>query len=129
MNTPSQKVLLTTEGFLTSIDLIDHAEGKAAKLLRHEHPRVHLVRIHVKRETVHSGAPRFSARAMAERFGPDHVVHATGGQPETAVNAAIDKLERAVLSAVGAAKHNKHHPHPVELAVDLPKAVGGGGGA
>lgn len=129
MNTSTQKILLTTEGFLTSLDLIDHAGEKAAKLLRHEHPRVHLVRIHVKRETPHSGVPHFSARATAEHAGPDHVVHASGSQPEAAVNVAVDKLERAFLAAVGAARHHKHHPRPVELAVDLPKAVGGGGGA
>ncbi|HEX2855331.1 MAG TPA: HPF/RaiA family ribosome-associated protein [Opitutaceae bacterium] len=129
MNTSSPKILLSTEGFLTSLDLIDYADGKAAKLLRHEHPRVHLVRLHLKRETPHSGAPHFSARATAEHAGPDHVVHASGSHPEAAINAAVDKLERALTGAAGAARHLKHHPHPVELAVDLPKAAGGGGGA
>jgi ribosome-associated translation inhibitor RaiA len=115
-------MILTTDGFSARAELTPHAESKVAKLLRHVHPRVQLVRVHVKLEQPHSGPTFFSVRATAERPGSDHVVHAEAAQPEMAVNAAFDKLERTLTSAAGARKHQQHHPHPTELAAQLPKA-------
>jgi len=122
MNTTPQTVTLTTEGFPARAELTALAGEKAAKLLRHGHPRVNTVRLHVKLETPHSGVPFFAARGTTEHAGPDHVVHATAAEPEAAIRAAVDKLERALTTSAGARKHDQHHPHAIDLAGVIPKA-------
>lgn len=107
LNTPS--VILTTEAFTSRPELHLHAETKCAKLFRHLHPRVQLVRVHVKHYAPHAEEAYFAARATAEHSGPDHVVHAEGNEPESAINAVVDKLERALASAAGLRKHQMHH--------------------
>ena len=123
MTTTPPQVLFTTEGFPARPELNAFAADKAAKLLRHSHPRVNLVRLHLKRETPHRGAAIFCARATIEQAGPDHVVHATATEPETAIKSAVDKLERALTTSAGARKHQQHHPHAVDLGATLPKAA------
>lgn len=119
MNTSPSQVLLHTEGFAPREELIAHAEAKAGKVLRHSHPRVHLVRITVKRHTPHSGAPFFAVRATTENEGPDHVVHADGAEPETAINEAMHKLERALTATAGAHKHRLHQSSLAKAAADV----------
>lgn len=109
MNASPSRVLLTTDGFTARPELTAHAETKAARLFRHSHPHVHLVRIGVKRNLPHSGAPFFAARATAEHEGPDHVSHAEGMEPEAAINEVVDKLERSLTAAAGKRKHRLHH--------------------
>jgi|GEM_PF-3355216 len=121
MNTSPQKIIVTTEGFPIRPELTAHAEEKGAKLLRHTHPRVNVVRLHIKRETPHVGPISFSVRATAEHNGPAAVVHAEAPQPEAALRSAIDKLERALTTTAGARKHEQHHPHAVDLSANLPK--------
>ncbi len=112
-NSPS-RVLLRTEGFALRDELTAHAEEKAGKLMRHSHPRVHLLRLNVKLETPHSGAPFFAVRAIAENEGPDHIVHAEGSEPESALNDAVHKLERALSGSAGERKHRLHQPSPAK---------------
>lgn len=116
MNTSPSPVLLHTEGFAMREELTAHAEAKADKLLRHSHPRVHRVRINVKRHTPHSGASFFAVRATAENEGPDHIVHADGAEPETAINEAMHKLERALAASAGARKHRMHRASLAKIA-------------
>jgi ribosome-associated translation inhibitor RaiA len=123
MNAYPQNLILTTDGFAARAELTTHAEAKVTKLLRHTHPRVHLVRVHVRLEKPHSGPAFFAARATAERAGSVHVMHGEAAEPETAITEAFDKLERALTAKAGARKHAQHHPHPVELAAQLPKAI------
>jgi ribosome-associated translation inhibitor RaiA len=104
--TASPSLILTTEGFSARAELSAHAETKSAKLLRHTDPRVHLVRINVKRHAPHSAAVYFAVRATAENDGADHVAHADGAAPEAAINSAVGKLERA-LSETAAARKNR----------------------
>ena len=121
MNTSPPKIIVTTEGFPIRPELTAHAEEKGAKLLRHTHPRVSAVKLHVKRETPHAGPVSFSVRATAEHSGPADVVHAEASQPDAAIRSAIDKLERALTTSAGARKHEQHHPHAVEITTNLPK--------
>jgi ribosome-associated translation inhibitor RaiA len=107
MNTPARTLILSTDGFAHRADLATHAEAKAMKLSRHAHPHVGLVRLHVKRETPHAGAPYFSTRATAEAAGPDYVAHARSPEPITAINAAFDQLERAATKAARAWRTRK----------------------
>lgn len=108
MNASRSRVLLTTDGFAARVELTTHAETKAAKLFRHSHPQVHFVRINLKRTVPHSGAPFFAARASAEHEGRDHISHAKGAEPETALNEGVDKLERALSGTAGKRKHGLH---------------------
>jgi hypothetical protein len=108
MNPPTPRVLLTTDAFALRPELVAYAEAKAARLFRHSRPRVHLVRINVKYNLPHSGIAFFSARATAEHEGLDHISHADGPEPETAINAAVGKLERALTAAAGLHKHALH---------------------
>ena len=119
MKTSPAHVLLTTEGFSPRDDLALLAEAKGAKILRHLNPRVHLVRVHVKRQAPRSGAPFFAARATAENEGPDHVTHAEGAEPATAVNQVIAKLERALAGTAGARKHRWHEAAPALALAEI----------
>ncbi len=118
MNTSPPRVLLRTDGFALRDELIAHAEAKAGKLTRHSHPHVHLVRIDVKRHAPHSSTPYFAVRATAENEGPDHVVHAEGAEPESAINEAVHKLERALANSAGELKHRLHRPSPLKAMAD-----------
>lgn len=108
MNVTKPRVIVSTEGFSVRPDLILHVEAKAAKLRRHQVPRVGHVRIHVRRETPHAGAPVFAVSAAAETRGPDLVAHGSAAKPETAINAAFVKLERAAKAAAGVKKVGRH---------------------
>lgn len=108
MNTPTSRLILTSEGFSPREEDRTHADEKAAKVLRHTTPRVDLVRLHLKRETPHSAPVRFTARATAEHAGPDHVIHAEADEPATAINTAFAKLERVLSSVAGLRKHERH---------------------
>jgi ribosome-associated translation inhibitor RaiA len=121
MNSIPPKVILSTEGFATRPELAAHAEEKAAKLLRHSHPRVLRLRINLKHQKPHAGQPHFFARALAEGDGANHIAHAVAAQPEAAINAVVDKLERAISSSADARKYEQHHPHEIDLPGALPK--------
>lgn len=105
---PATPLLLTAEGFTARADLIALAEAKAAKLLRHRVPAVSRVRVHVKLETPHEGPPLFAACATADTAGPDFIAHGSGDEPEAAVHAVFDRLERAIADAAGLRKHKRH---------------------
>lgn len=108
MNNPTSALILTCDGFALRPELRTLAEEKTAKLLRHDRPRVHLVRAHVKHEAPHGAAPTFNVRATAEHAGPDHIVHASASEPAGALHAAFTKLERALRDAAGSLKRARH---------------------
>lgn len=101
-------LLFTAEGFAARADLIALADAKVAKLLRHRSPSVGRVRVHLKLETPHEGLPVFAACATADTAGPDFVAHGSGDEPEAAVHAVFDRLERALADAAGVRKHKRH---------------------
>ncbi len=113
MNPTEPKVILSAEGFTARPDLMERAEVKAAKLRRHEHPRVGHVRLHVRLATPHNGTKVFTVTATAETCGPDLVAHSEAARPETALNAAFTKLERAITAAAGERKHARQALAPV----------------
>jgi ribosome-associated translation inhibitor RaiA len=115
MNPTEPTTILYTEGFHARDELRMRVDMKAAKLRRHEHPRVGHVRIHIRRETPHSDA-RFSVSAIAELRGILFNAHGLGGTPESAINTAFDKLERAVAEAAGARKRKLRHARAVEFS-------------
>ena len=123
MNTSPTRVLLSTEGFASTAALAWLAETKAEKLLRLSAPRVDLVRSNVKRRTPHSGAAYFTARAIAESEGPDHIAHADAAEPETALLNVVRKLLRSLSTEAKSRRYARYHPHATELGARVPKAV------
>jgi ribosome-associated translation inhibitor RaiA len=113
MNSSNAKVLLLAEGFTVRPAVTALAEKKAAKLRRHEAPRVGNVRIHVRREKPRNGVPRFAVSATGETRGLDFVAHSSGATPETALNSAFATLERAVTAAAGVRKTKRHREAPL----------------
>ena len=120
MNPNSEDLIFSTEGFANRADLAAHTEEKVAKLLRHAHPHVGLVRVHVKRETPHSHPPCFVVRAIAETAGPDYLAHSEAIEPVTAINTAFDKLERLVTASARARKHWQRRSVPMALGMESP---------
>lgn len=108
MNPTNPKVILLAEGFTVSPAVNTLAESKAAKLRRHESPRVGIVRIHVRREKPRNGVPRFAVSATGETRGLDFVAHSSGATPAIALNVAFATLERAVSGAAGVRKTRRH---------------------
>ena len=123
MNLSEPKTLLSAEGFNARPELVAHVEAKAMKLRRHEIFQIGHVRLHVRHERPHNGTTRFMVSATAETRGADFVAHSSAGVPESAINSAFDKLERAVAEAAGEWKHNLRQPRPVEMSMALPKAI------
>ena len=123
MNLSEPKTLFSAEGFSARPELIVHAEAKATKLRRHETFQIGHVRLHVRRERPHNGTTRFTVSATAETRGADFVAHSSAGLPESAINSAFDKLERAVAEAAGERKHNLRHPREIEIPMALPNAI------
>ncbi len=111
-NTPdttaaAARFLFTAEGFSAHHTLQSKAGLKAEKLLRHLHPRVATVRLHVKLEHTHAAARQFLVCATAERTGIDHVAHASDEDALSAIMSAIEKLERVLVAAAGMRKHQR----------------------
>ena len=123
MNLSEPKTLLSAEGFSARPELVAHVEMKATKLRRHETFQIGHVRLHVRHERPHNGTTRFTVSATAETRGADFVAHSSAGVPESAINSAFDKLERAVAEAAGEWKHNQRHPRAIEIPMALPKAI------
>jgi ribosome-associated translation inhibitor RaiA len=123
MNLSEPKTLLSAEGFSARPELVAHVEVKATKLRRHETFQIGHVRLHVRHERPHNGTMRFTVSATAETRGADFVAHSSAGLPESAINSAFDKLERAVAEAAGEWKHNQRHPRAIEMPMALPKAI------
>jgi len=109
MKTTSPNLIFSTEGLTNRADMADHAEDKAKKLRRRLHPRIDLVRVHIKHESPHSSPAHFAVRATAVTKGPDLMVaHAESNEPVAALNAAFEKLERALAASAGALRHSRH---------------------
>ena len=108
MNPTEPKVIISVEGFAARGEFTHQAEVKTAKLRRHRLARIGDLRLHVKRETPHDGPPFFVVTANAESSGPDYIAHGRGAEPEIALNAAFERLERAIADTAGVRKHNRH---------------------
>ena len=118
---PIPELLLSTAGFAADDDLKNRAAQKTEKLFRHRQPPLIRVRLHLERTVLHGPAAQFTVRAVAERQGPDCVVHAEAAEPAPALSEALDKLERMLAGEAGARKHTKHHPRDIDVPSTLPK--------
>jgi len=96
------------------------AEEKAARLLRHEE-RIVRLRIDLEHDRTRNPDHAFSAKGHIEIRGPDLIASVDSGEPLTALDALIDKLDGLLRKRASAAKTKRHHPHGVEIPSDLPK--------
>jgi putative sigma-54 modulation protein len=96
------------------------AEEKASRLLRHEE---HIIRIRLDIEHDRTRNPdhAFVAKGHIEIRGSALIASAESDEPQTALDALIDKLDALLRKRSSAAKSKRHHPHGVELPSDLPK--------
>jgi len=96
------------------------AEEKASRLLRHEE---HIIRIRLDIEHDRTRNPdhAFVAKGHIEIRGSALIASAESDEPQTALDALIDKLDALLRKRSSAAKSKRHQPHGVELPSDLPK--------
>ena len=114
------RILVRSAHFTLTPALRTAAEEKAARLLRHEE---HIVRIRLDLEHDQTRDPSqaFVAKGHIEIRGPDLVASVESGEPQTALDELIDKLDGMLRKRSSAAKTKRHHPHGVEIPSNLPK--------
>ena len=114
------KIILRGVHLRLTAALRNIAEEKVARLLRHEH---HLIRVRLYLEHDQTRRPEqaFIAKGHLEIRGPDLVASVATEDLYKSIDELVDKLDRMLRRRVTSAKEKRHHPHPVELAVDLPK--------
>ncbi len=95
---------------------------KVGRLLRHE-PRIDRVRIDVDMDKTKGAQAHFVAKGQIEISGPDMVASVDSDSAYKSVDLLMDKLDGLLRKRHSALKEKRHHPHAVELGVDLPKAM------
>ena len=95
---------------------------KAARLLRHE-PRIDRIRLDVELDKTKTSKDHFIAHGRIEISGPDIVASADSEDAYKSVDLLTDKLDGLLRKRHSELKEKRHHPHAVELDVDLPKAL------
>lgn len=95
---------------------------KAARLLRHE-PRIDRIRIDIEIDKTKTSQIHFIAKGHIEIGGPDIVASVDSDDAYKSVDLLADKLDGLLRKRHSELKEKRHHPHAVELDVDLPKAL------
>jgi len=95
---------------------------KAARLLRHE-PRIDRIRIDIEIDKTKTSQVHFIAKGHIEISGPDIVASVDSDDAYKSVDLLADKLDGLLRKRHSELKEKRHHPHAVELDVDLPKAL------
>ncbi len=95
---------------------------KVGRLLRHE-PRIDRVRIDVDHDKTKGAKAHFVAKGHIEIGGPDLIASVDSDDAYKSVDLLIDKLDGLLRKRHSEHKEKRHHPHPVELGVPLPKTV------
>ncbi len=95
---------------------------KAERLFRHEE-RIIRVRIELECDPKEDVTTRFKAKGHVVIHGPDMNALVQADECHKAVSLLIDKLDRMLGRRAQMFKSKRKHPHPVELGVELPKAV------
>jgi ribosome-associated translation inhibitor RaiA len=117
MNPPDPRTLTSFAGLGVRAELVTYIETKAAKLRRHRTPRVGTIRANVRYETPHGNPPYFAVCAQAEARGLEYIAHATGAEPDLAINSAFAKLERSISGTAGARRRQRHERPGADLAI------------
>ncbi len=95
---------------------------KVSRLLRHE-PRIVRVRIDIEHDKTRRPDNNFIAKGHIEIGGPDILASVASEDAYKSIDTLIDKLDGALRRRHSELKEKRHHPHPVDVGGDLPKAV------
>ena len=97
-------------------------QEKADRLFRHEE-RILRVRVELEGDPKQAVANRFVAKGHVRINGPDMNASVSSDECHKAVSLLVDKLDRMLQRRAQMYKIKRRHPHPVDLEVDLPKAI------
>ncbi len=97
-------------------------QEKADRLFRHEE-RILRVRVELECDPKQAVANRFVAKGHVRINGPDMNASVSSDECHKAVSLLVDKLDRMLQRRAQMYKIKRRHPHPVDLEVDLPKAI------
>jgi putative sigma-54 modulation protein len=97
-------------------------QEKTDRLFRHEE-RIVRIRIELECDSKQSVANRFSAKGHISIHGPNLNATVSSDECHKAVALLVDKLDRMLHRRANLKKTKRHHANPVELDVELPKAV------
>jgi putative sigma-54 modulation protein len=95
---------------------------KADRLFRHEE-RILRLRVELECDPKVDFGTRFKAKGHVTINGPAINACVESDECHKAVSLLADKLDRMLSRRAQLFRVKRHHPHPVELGVPLPKAV------
>lgn len=95
---------------------------KAQRLFRHEE---RIVRLRVELECDRSPAAgvQFKAKGHIQIHGPDMNATVQAEECHKAISLLVDKLDRMLQRRHQLNRVKRNHPHAVDLAAEIPKAV------
>jgi putative sigma-54 modulation protein len=102
--------------------LKNFVQEKTERLFRHEE-RIVRIRIELECDSKQAVANRFSAKGHISIFGPNLNATVSADECHKAVSLLVDKLDRMLHRRSNLKKTKRHNAQPVELDVELPKAV------
>lgn len=95
---------------------------KAERLFRHEE-RIVRLRVELECDRKEAVSSQFKAKGHIEIQGPDMNAVVQADECHKAVSMLIDKLDRMLQRRHQLHRVKRHHPHAIELEVEIPKAI------
>lgn len=95
---------------------------KAERLFRHEE-RIIRIRMELECDRNPAAGMLFTAKGHVQIHGPDLNASVQSPDCHKSISMLVDKLDRMLQRRHQLFRVKRNHPHPVELGVDIPKAV------
>ncbi|HSY54251.1 MAG TPA: ribosome-associated translation inhibitor RaiA [Opitutaceae bacterium] len=95
---------------------------KAERLFRHQE-RIVRIRVELESDAKQAVGNRFAAKGHIQIHGPDMNARVEAEEMHKAVDLLIDKLDGMLRRRARLFKEKRNHPHAIDLAAMLPKAV------
>ena len=123
MNRQNQQELIVSGIHLElTPSLKTFVQEKADRLFRHEE-RILRLRVELECDPKVDFGTRFKAKGHVTINGPAMNASVESDECHKAVSLLADKLDRMLSRRAQLFRVKRHHPHPVDLGVPLPKAV------
>ncbi len=97
------------------------AHEKLQRLFRHE-DRIVRVRVELEHDRSRDRSEEFIAKGHIQIQGPDMICSVASEDCLKSLDLMVDKLDRMIRRRARLRKVKRHHPHPVEIPADIPKA-------
>lgn len=97
------------------------AREKVSRLLRHEE-RIVRVRVELEYDRNNTNDSQFVAKGHVSIYGPDLNCAVSSDDCMKSLDLLVDKLDRMLRRRSRMQKVKRHHPHPVEIPAEIPKA-------